>query len=508
LAEVREANEKKRLIALREAMSHDDIARIIADTKELKRLQETPDAPETLATIPSLKREDLERSNKNIPLTTLTEQDTTILYHDLFTNGIVYLDIGFNLHELPQRYIPYIPLFSRALIEMGTEREDYVKISQRIGRTTGGIHPSILTSMIIDQKEAAARLFLRGKAVVSKIPDLIEILEDILLIPQLDNQERFKQMVLEEKARQEQSIVPSGHHIVNLRLQSHFSESGWVAEQMDGVTYLFFLRKLITMVDHAWPSVRSTLQEMLHILINKKSMITNVTTDEKGWGETLPCIASFLGKMPVKDRSPATWLPESPYEYEGMTIPAQVNYVGKGMNLFRWGYRFTGSTAVITRYLRTSWLWDHVRVQGGAYGAFCHFDHLSGVLTFLSYRDPNLTKTLEIFDKTSDFLENVSLDEKEMTKCITGAIGDIDTYLLPSAKGYTSMIRYLTGVSDAYRQQIRDDVLATGIDDFRSLAQALKQAREDGLIKVLGSKSAIHNAVTDERLPLQVFDVL
>jgi hypothetical protein len=455
-----------------------------------------------------LKREDLAKENKKIPLAILSREDVSILYHDIITNGIVYLDIGFDLHALPDKYISYIPLFSRALLEMGTQKEDYVKISQRIGCKTGGIHSSILTTMTRNTKEAVAWLFLRGKAVLSNIPDLLSIVEDLLTIPRLDNQERFKQMVLEETARQEQSIIPSGHQVVNLRLRSHFSESGWAAEQMDGISYLFFLRQLIGKVNNEWPSVSATLKEMLHILLNRKSMMINATIDREGWGKAGINIEEFLNKLPEQTVDPAEWSPQAPDDFEGMTIPAQVNYVGKGMDLHRLGYRFRGSTGVITRYLRTSWLWDRVRVKGGAYGAFCNFDHISGVLTFLSYRDPNLTQTLDVFDKTADFLEKITLDDRELTKCIIGAIGDMDAYMLPDAKGYASMIRYLTGSTDEYLQQIRDEVLSTDVNDFKTFADVLREGAKTGLVKVLGYESAINNAVTEGGLPLKVFGVL
>jgi len=508
LGEREEGDERQRLETIRRAMADGDIAQIVADTQKLKEIQERPDAHEALATIPTLNREDLARENKHIPRMVLAEGGPTILYHDLFTNGILYLDIGFDLHRLPQQYIPYVPLFSRALIEMGTEKEDYVKISQRIGRTTGGIHSSILTSMIRESGATEARLFLRGKAVLSRVPDLMDILTDLLFSPRMDNRERFKQMVLEEKARQEQSVIPGGHQVVNLRLRSHFSESGWAAEQMDGVSYLFFLRDLVTKMDREWSSIAAALQDMLHLLLDRDSMIVNATIDGGGWTGARNDIDTFLEKFPRGDTDRVEWTPQCPPDFEGMTLPAQVNYVGKGMDLYRLGYRFTGSTGVITRYLRTSWLWDRVRVRGGAYGSFCNFDHLSGILTFLSYRDPNLLETLDVFDGTAEFLEGVDIDDRELTKCIIGAIGDIDTYLLPDAKGYTSMIRYLTGTSDAYLQQIRDEILSTTVDDFRIFAEVLRRARTEGLIKVLGSKSAIDRAVTERGLPLSVFEIL
>ena len=191
-----------------------------------------------------------------------------------------------------------------------------------------------------------------------------------------------------------------------------------------------------------------------------------------------------------------------------MIIPAQVNYVGKGTNLYRLGYRYHGSAQVITRYLRTSWLWDRVRVQGGAYGAFCHFSSFSGVLSFVSYRDPHLLKTLESFDQAARFLRDTDLDGEELNKSIIGAIGDIDAYMLPDAKGFASMIRHLSNATDEYRQQVRDEVLSTTVADFRAFAEVLNEVNTTGLVKVLGSESAITKAVSERPGWLHVFKVL
>src|SRR5262249_25192683 len=153
-------------------------------------------------------------------------------YHDLFTNGIVYLDIGFNLHTLPQEYLPYIALYGRALTEMGTRSEDFVKLSQRIGRKTGGIRPSRFTSSIPASEEGTEWLFLRAKATPAHTDDLLAILRDVLTTVQFDNPARFRQIVLEEKASKEASLVPGGNAIVNVRLRAHFNQADWAAEQM------------------------------------------------------------------------------------------------------------------------------------------------------------------------------------------------------------------------------------------------------------------------------------
>ena len=508
LREKKEVAEKEKLAEIRDKMTGAQLQSIIDNTLELNKMQEIPDSPEALAKIPVLKLTDLDKKNKTIPLTLSDQKGARILYHNLSTNGIIYLDVGFDMHTLPQKYISYVPLFGRALLQMGTEKEDFVKLSQRISRRTGGIHPASFTSVIKNSNNTAAWLFLRGKAMQSQVDEFLSIIGDILLSPCLDNRERFRQMVLEEKARQEQRLVPGGHQIVNLRLRSHFSEAGWLSEQMNGISYLFFLRQLVGDVDKNWPSVHAALEDMLQILVNRKNMIINATIDEAGWSHVEPQVHRFLGELPAEPLSTVKWFPQHIGDFEGMTIPAQINYVGKGANLYDLGYKFHGSAKVISRYLRTTWLWERVRVQGGAYGAFCLFNSLSGVLTFLSYRDPNLVKTLEAFDGTTQFLRNIDLSREELTKGIIGAIGDIDTYMLSDAKGYTSMLRYLNGNDDEGRQRIRDEVLSTTADDFRAFADVLEGVKDNGLVKVLGSKGAIEEVAGDPQLPLKVVDVM
>jgi Zn-dependent M16 (insulinase) family peptidase len=315
-------------------------------------------------------------------------------------------------------------------------------------------------------------------------------------------------MVMEEKARQEQKLIPQGHQVVNLRLRAHFSEADWAAEQMNGVSYLTFLRQLSEKVEKEWPAVHQSLEQLRHLLINRNNMLLNVICDEAGWLNLDPEVTAFLGELPSAFAHRFDWTPQEAPRFEGMTIPAQVNYVGKGANLYQLGYRLHGSVQVITRFLRTAWLWERVRVQGGAYGAFCLFNHLSGTLTFVSYRDPNLSKTLETFDQSAKFLRSADLGNEELNKSIIGTIGDIDRHLLPDAKGYTSMVRYLTEDTDDRRQLQREQVLATTPAEFRAFADVLEGVKETGLVKVMGAPSAIEEAGAEEKDRLQVINLL
>jgi Zn-dependent M16 (insulinase) family peptidase len=492
-----EEEKKTRLAAVRESMKKSEIAQLVKEAKKLKDRQETPDSAEALATLPFLKLKDLEKQNKTIPIEVIQVQDTTVLYHDLFTNGIVYIDLAFDLHTLPAELLPLTEIFARSLLEVGTKDYDYVKLSQRIGKSTGGIYTNAASTTAHGSREVVSRLFVRGKATIGQAGELLAILKEILLNTNFDNRERLKQMVLEEKSGLESSLVPSGHVYANSRVRAQFGGSSWVNEQMSGISYLFALRELANDIDKKWPQVLGKLEDMRERLVNSKTLVCNVTLDAERWNTMKPHFENFIFAIPEKDVNPSAFKVEPKVEKEGLTIPAQVNYVGKAANLYDLGYEYDGSANVINGYLRTTYLWEKIRVQGGAYGAFNVFDSNSGVFSFLSYRDPNLDATLKNFDGAAGFLKNLdakSLNENELTKAIIGAIGDLDAYQLPDAKGYTSMMRYLTGRTDEVRQKERDEILSTNGEDFIAFGEILEKAAKSKAVAVLGSQSAIKSA--------------
>jgi Zn-dependent M16 (insulinase) family peptidase len=506
-----EAAERERLDKARAAMTDAEVQNVIAETQRLKELQAAPDSPAALASIPMLKLADIDRKNTLIPLETGRAQDVPLLYHDLFTNGIAYLDIGFNLRALAPEYLPYVTLFGRALLEMGTQTEDFVKLAQRIGRKTGGIRPASFTSSVQHSADdtATAWLFLRGKATVSQSADLLNILQDVLSAARLDNPERFRQIVLEEKAGQETGLVPAGHRVVNVRLRARYTQADWAGEQIGGLSYLFFLRRLAEQVDKDWPAVLKALETIRAQLISRANAICNVTLDRAHWETFQPVLDRFLAALPANGaKGNSTAWKTSNSAPEGLTIPAQVNYVGKGANLYKLGYQLNGSVMVTNNLLRTTWLWERVRVQGGAYGGFCLFDHRSGTFTFVSYRDPNLQGTLETYDNTAEFLRTLELSEDEVAKSIIGTIGDLDQYQLPDAKGYSSMLRYLAGDTEDDRQRLRDQILSTSAQDVRAFADVLDLVKAKGSVVVLGSEQAIEKANQEQKLGLQVTKVL
>ena len=489
-------------------MSEAELAAVVENTHTLRRMQAAPDAPEALASIPTLTLADLPRENKQIPIVVSEDQGARLLYHDLFTNGVIYMDLGLDLHLLPSDLLPYVTLFGRALLEMGAAGQNFVQLSQRIGRSTGGIWSQNLSATVRGSQQATAWMFLRSKGMPDKAPELLAILRDVLLTAQLDNQDRFRQIVLEEKAAQEARLVPGGHAVANTRLRANFNEADWASEQIGGLSYLFFLRKLAQEVDADWPKVLGTLEQIHATLVNRRAMLCNVTTDAGIWAGFAPQLSAFLRELPAAPAVAERWSPSPGPRFEGLIIPAQVNYVGKGADLYKLGFKPSGAVAVISKYLRTTWLWEKVRVQGGAYGGFCVFDQRSGGFTFLSYRDPNLAGTLDVYDQTSTFLRQLDLSDSELSRSIIGTIGEVDSYQLPDAKGYTSMVRHLVGDTPELRQRIREEILGTSAVDFRTFAEALDQLADRGLVVVLGSQTAIEAANASRPGWLEVTKVL
>ena len=508
LQDRQDAAEKARLAAAKAAMSEDELTSVIERAQHLKVLQEQPDPPEALETIPSLGLEDLDPEPKSVPSEELVLAGVPVLYHDLFTNGILYLDLGFDLRALPQELLPYTELFVSALLELGTETEDFVKLTQRIGRRTGGISPTNFISTVRDSGATAAWTFLRSKATTHQVADLLAILRDILLTVKLDNQPRFMQLLLEKKAREEAGLVPGGHRVAITRLRAKFSEAHWASEQISGLSYLFALRKLADEVTSEWPSVLEKLEAVRGLLINRSALLCNVTVDAEAWAGIAPQLGALLAALPEGPSERATWSPTFDVAPEGLTLPANVNYVSKGANLFELGYRRHGSTEVISHYLRSTWLWERVRVQGGAYGGFCVFEPHAGTFGYVSYRDPNLLQTLDIYDATATFLETVDLSQEELVKGIIGAIGNIDAYQLPDAKGFSALSRHLIRYTDEERRQYRSELLATTVDDFRAFAEVARAVAASGRVVVVGSPAAIQAAEAERALGFEITKVM
>lgn len=494
-----DAEEAGRLAEIRAQMDSRDLEAVMENARRLQEIQSRPDSREALATLPSLELSDLDREGKTIPSETVDAVQGTVYLHELPTNGIAYLDVGLDLRNVPMDLLGYVPLLGRVFTEMGTVDEDYAALSRRIARTTGGLFPTRMVSSHHQTGDPVAWLFLRGKARDDQTEALLGLLRDVLLGVRLDDRERFRQIALEAKSRLEAGIVSQGHRVVSRRLAARVHPAGRAAGSMSGLEYLFFLRDLVARLEEDWPAVLTDLRRVHELLVNGNAVLCNVTTEDRIWAQMQGQMDAFLEQLPAARAVSHAWGTQDDGSGEGWIIPAQVNYVGRGIDLYASGYRLHGSALAILRHLRATWLWDRVRVRGGAYGAYAVFDIHSGLLNYLSYRDPNLLETLEVFRGSSRYLIDQPPDEQERKRSIIGAVGDLDAYRLPDARGFTAMSRDLIGYTDETRQRLREELLGTRVEDFRAFGEALAAAHGDGLVTVMGPAEAIQEA--NERRP-------
>ncbi|CAN6478465.1 unnamed protein product [Victoria cruziana] len=492
-----EAEEREILQKVKACMTEEDLAELARATEELRIKQETPDPPEALKCVPGLSLQDIPKKPIHIPTEVGEINGVKVLKHDLFTNDVLYAEAVFNMSFLKPELIPLVPLFCQSLLEMGTKDMDFIQLNQLIGRKTGGISVYPFTSSIRGKDEPCTRMIVRGKAMAGRVEDLFNLMDTVLQQVQFTDQQRFKQFVSQSKARMENRLRGSGHGIAASRLDAKLNVAGWISEQMGGISYLEFLQSLEKKVDQEWDSISSSLEEIRKSLLSKEGCLINLTADDKILSSTEKHVARFLDSLPrEKATENISWNGRLSPGHECIVIPTQVNYVGKAANLYENGYQLNGSAYVISKYIGNTWLWDRVRVSGGAYGGFCDFDTHSGVFSYLSYRDPNLLKTIDVYDGTADFLREIELDEDSLTKAIIGTIGDVDAYQLPDAKGYSSLLRYLLGVTEEERQMRREEILSTSVKDFREFAEAVDAVKHNGIVVAVASDGdvmAAHN---------------
>ncbi len=487
----RDALEIANVAARVKKLSSPEQKKLVPLTKELITLQTAADSEEKLALLPKLTIEDLAKENHVFPSEITKQSGYELLTHATPTNGIVYLDLVFELKTVPQDLLRYIPLFSRTLIEMGTANESYDKFVHRINKQSGGIWTQIFTNNHIGNTSVIAKLIVRSKWLEGQAKDVIALLTNALLHANLGNKDRFLQLVLEEKSDFDAEVLESGHQFTDSRLRRQFRASDQLDEELSGINQLFFLRELVDRVKTDWKSVKSDLETLRRLIITQKNLIVNVTSDPELTYLGADVASNVTSKFNPASPEEQVWKWEVVPTNEVLVAPTTVNYVGRGVNLFDAGYTLDGSAILIARYLRTSWLWERVRMKGGAYGAFAAFDTITGTFTFLSYRDPHIDETLSAFDESTAYLQELKVTEGELTKAVIGAISDYDHYVLPDAEGFIALTRHLVGMTEQRRQKIRDQILSTNEKDFHIFGKVLEAIKSGPTVVLTSQKAAI-----------------
>ena len=537
--------EQDRLAAIKESLSDDELDEIIKKTVELKELQAAEDPPEARATIPSLELADLKREVTEYPIDiTDNESDTGIkvVRHELVsTSGIAYVNFGVDVSSLPLEDAAILPLFTRMMMETGAGDMDSVALSRRIGTYTGGVSATFMSSgvkpegakegVVSDGNHMVTQIMIQGKATSDKAGELLSLFKLILTDAKLDSKSRVIEMLKESKSRIESSIQSSGHSYANTRIKSRYTVGGYIGEKMSGISYLQTVKDLLQQAEEDWPSLLARFERIRNTILDetkcRDGMVLDVTGDAKVLETVQPEIEKFLTELPGDSKGEKLqnfyaeehpWATQAKKEMaenaatidEGFVVPTQVSYVGKGGQLFAPGEAVSGASAVVARFLRTGYLWDQVRVIGGAYGGFCTFSSTDGFFSFLSYRDPNLADTIDVYDKAGDALiaaaDELEKNPDALATAIIGAIGDMDGALMPDQKGFTAFRRWLANESPEARQKFRDEILNTKPEDFRAFGERLKSFNNPTCAVV--SSSAAFEAAAEAGKEMKISQVV
>eukprot|EP01062_Namystynia_karyoxenos_P067198 TRINITY_DN61095_c0_g1_i1.p1 TRINITY_DN61095_c0_g1~~TRINITY_DN61095_c0_g1_i1.p1 ORF type:complete len:1144 (+),score=404.60 TRINITY_DN61095_c0_g1_i1:76-3432(+) len=510
LEEKRAREEKAELEAAGARMTSEEKAKVAEEVKALKEAQNRPDTPEELATIPRLSIADIDREVQGEVLReeSAEEGGLTLLRHPISSNGILYVVAALDLSCLSlEEEVALLPLFTRMLLEVGTKELDEVALQRRIGARTGGISASWFASpragapsVVVTGDDLVARLVLRGKCTASRVSDLFDLLGDVLLSANLDRQQRVVELLKEKRSAMQAAISRSGHMYVGTRIDAAHTLGGFVSELSGGLSHLRVVEQLLAEAEGNWASLLQRLERLrANILARKGAAVLSVTGDRALLDNAMPAVRGFIARLPPQPQAVGTgckWKAALlPAQNEGYHIPTQANYVGWGGRMFEPGEVVPASMGVVSRALSVGWLWQQVRVLGGAYGAFARLDRLTGVYSMRSYRDPQLKGTLDIYRRTADELAaGPAVAGSDLEDAVIGAIGDMDSPLLPDAKGERSMKQWLLGETREMRQQQRDEVLRTSAADFRLFGERLRNFADRAHVHVIGSPQALEQA--------------
>lgn len=493
-----DAQEADELAAVEATLTPTQRAEISAAAQRLADWQATPDSPAALATLPRLMRSDLDLQVKVTPLSHERIGSIPVTIAPLFTSGIMYVDIGFDLGNLPADLIQYLPLFVDALTESGAGQYDAIRLSQRIGTYTGGVSATTMAGTNRQTNQPFAHLLIRGKATSANIGTLLDIMRDVSVAAHLDNRERILQLIKEDKASREARILPSGHALINSRLRARFGVVQSFNELLGGVSYINFIRELAANADAQWDSIHAKLIAIRDAIITQTGMRLHVTCNTELATVAVAAFGQIIDTIPNHAVTPQTWASVVLPSNEALIVPAQVNYVGVAASLSAIGYRCSGSDIVVNRHLSRTFLHEQIREKGGAYGAFSVLDIRNGIVSMLSYRDPNISKTLETYAQSGRYLTQLQLGDDALLQAIIGAAGDLDGYQLPDARGFTAFVRSLSGDDDDYRQQVRTQALNVTISDFARYGEALHALNTHWQRAVLGGDATVQQAVASD----------
>lgn len=505
LADKKAGTLKETLKKYKDSLTEEEINALIHENNRLKEIQLSDDSPEAKASIPKLSLSDVDTKSEIIPQDIMEIDDITFLYHNIFTSKIGYLDIYFDISMIDEELIPYINILAGIIGKIDTETKSYSELSNEIYSHTGGIDLGASVYMKYNRDDVFHPKFIvSGKAIGNNIIKLLELISELILESKIKDEKRIKELLQQMKSRIEMSIFNKGHSIASRRVSSYFSPSRKYLEKLNGLDFYWFLSHLLDEFDSNSQEILSNLNKVYNMIFNKNNLIISFTGDEDDFSLVKNNLNVLTGNINNEKLDPVKYNFSQKRSNEGILSSANVQYVSKGYNFKRLGYDFNGSMRVLTTILNGDYLHNRIRAQGGAYGAGILVDR-TGHLTTFSYRDPNLDKTLLVYNNMGDYIENLELSKEELTTYIIGTISRLDPATTPHMKGQIATNRYISNTSQEDVQKIRDQVLNTKLEDIKAFAPVLKDTMEENYLCVLGNENKIkeNKKLFNELVPLK-----
>ena len=491
LGNEREEALAKELSDYKASLSDEEIKKLIEDTEHLKKYQEEPSSDEDLRKLPMLTRADMKKNA--MPFSIIEDEllDVKVVRHDIESNGIDYISFLFDAGDFAQSELGYLGFFTNALGLVSTEKYSYTDLANATNIYTGGIstgtasHPDIK-----DRNNFVFKFEVKLKVLEKNLDKALELMEQMLLTSDFTDTKRLGELVAQIKARLQANLSSSGHLVAAMRSMSSFSRYALYQDELKGIAFYRSICRIEKELSESPKSVSDKLAAIAKKLFARNRMLISFTGNNEAYGNAKPSlekvIAGFDKMSAVGNQAEVHFNTAK----EAFIDASQIQYVAKTGDFICEGYEYTGALRLLRIILSYDYLWINVRVKGGAYGCMNTFLR-SGESYFVSYRDPNLSDTLDVYDRIPEYIKSFSPDERDMTKYIIGTFSALDTPMNPEAKGSRSLSAYLEGITYEQIQKERNEILNAQPEDIRRLADLVEAVLKKDSICVIGNENMI-----------------
>lgn len=491
LGNEREEALAKELSDYKASLSDEEIDKLIEETEHLKKYQEEPSSDEDLRKLPMLTRADMKKEAMPFSNIEDTLSDVKVVRHDIESNGIDYISFLFDAGDFAQSELGYLGFFTNALGLVSTENYSYTDLANATNIYTGGIstgtasHPDIK-----DRNNFVFKFEVKLKVLEKNLDKALELMEQMLLASDFTDTKRLGEIVAQIKARLQANLSSSGHLVAAMRSMSSFSRYALYQDELKGITFYRSICRIEKELFESPESVSDKLAAIAKKLFARNRMLISFTGNSEAYGNaklSLEKVIAGFNKMSAIGNQAEVHFNTAK---EAFIDASQIQYVAKTGDFICEGYEYTGALRLLRIILSYDYLWINVRVKGGAYGCMNTFLR-SGESYFVSYRDPNLSDTLDVYDRIPEYIKSFSPDERDMTKYIIGTFSALDTPMNPEAKGSRSLSAYLEGITYEQIQKERNEILNAQPEDIRRLADLVEAVLKKDSICVIGNENMI-----------------